>query len=469
MSRKKSIKKLFIEIFLISFFLLTYFTGCKSKKQRLPQNIRNQTATTTHVFHHKGVLSIYPVDQHKLLSVGRDSLIILWNADSGKAILSKRMPRMPEKIGYDQKRNTWWIACKGGVFYRIDLKNLSIQKTFTSILHDILQFKYDPPSMSFLGVGTNELFQFKPEQGQIRILATATSGAAFAGHPTKPLWAVFEGKRITIERAGTMKAIKSFTLPKYKAGKDKERLLAFLGGQGLVVSYGENLWLGNWQTGVMRLMPKNHHAPITTLTVSDEDSLVATGSMDKSIKLWNWPKGDLQGSLYGHFLTITSLSFADSGRKLISGSEDGSLIIWNMKTKLLEKRLGSLKIAMKNPWQLTVKRVRYARSFKVGSEEYNVSDTKKTRLIKVTAEIKNTGLADNMFFSSNLYLTAPDQTRFHCVGLENYVALAPKAYFKRRIAPGKSLKGNFIFIIEPPYKKYTITYETLKPIPLKNY
>ena len=463
--------KLLVRFLINSFLVITVLVGCSSKKEHNIQNTgQNQTTNTAHIFHHKGVLSVYPVGQHQILSVGRDSLIILWNADSGRAVAAKRMPRKPEKIGFDQKRNAWWIACSGGVFYQIALKNLSIRNSVTTILHDILQFKYDLPLRAFFGLGLNEFFRFNPDQKQIQILSAASPGAvAVALHPNQPLLSIFKGNRIIVEDARTLKRFKLFSLPNYKAGKDKERLIKFIGGRGIVAAFGENLWMGDWQSGKMRQLPKNHHAPITALAASENDSLIATGSMDKSIKLWRWPQGNLQGSFFGHFLTITSLAFTDSGKKLISGSEDGSLIIWNLKTKLQEKRLGSLKIAMKNPWQLTIKNVRYARSFKVRSEEYNVSDAKKTKLIKVAAEIKNTGLADNLFFSSNLFLTTPDQIRFHCVGLENYVALAPKAYFKRRIAPGKSLKGNFIFIIKPPYQKYTITYETLKPIPLKNF
>ncbi len=456
---------------LLSIILIGIFVaGCSVKEEQDTQkSIAGKSKSSAHIFHHKGVLDVKPVGEHELFSVGRDSLIILWNADSGRAVSAKRLPDFPQKIGFDSKRSGWWIACKSGTLYRMALNALTVQETIPTILSDILQFQFHPMLSVFFGATGKGLFRFNPNDAKIQILPRDALGfAAIAAHPDKPLLAVFSGNRIQIKDARTMKLFNSFTLPGYKEGKNKERFVTFVGDRGIVATYGENLWMGNWQKRVMQQLPKNHHAPITALAVLSNDSLIATGSMDKSVKLWKWPQGNLQGSFYGHFLTITSLAFADSGRKLVSGSEDGSMIIWNLKTKLMEKRLGSLEVAMRNPWKLTVKGVRYARSFKVGSEEYNVSDS-KTRLIKVNAEIKNIGLADNMFFSSNLFLTAPDQTRFHCVGLENYVALAPKAYFKRRIASGKSLKGNFIFIIEPPYKKYTITYETLNPISLKNF
>ncbi len=447
-----------------------FLAGCSTgNKQKATKSIANPTKKLTDVFHHKGVLDVKAVGQHNIVSVGRDSLIILWNADSGRAIWQKRMPYLPHRIGFDSKRNALWVACGAGVLYRILSHKLTIEKTVPTILNNILQFEYHPALAVFFGSVNKGLFRFNPDDANIQILPNRVAGlAAIATHFRQPLIAVFGSNRIFVQDARTLKIVKSFALPGYKAGNHKERFVTFVGDRGIAASYGENLWMGDWQQGVMRLLPKNHHAPITALVASSDGTLVATGSMDKSVKLWQWPKGDLQGSFYGHFLTVTALAFADSGKKLISASEDASLIVWNLKTRLAEKRLGSLQIAMRNPWKLSIYSVRYARSFKVGSEEYNVSDP-KTKLIKVNAQITNSGPADNIFFSSNLFLTAPDQTRFHCVGLENYVALAPKAYFKRRIAPGKSLKGNFIFIIEPPYRKYTITYETLKPIPLKNY
>ncbi len=445
-------------------------SACSAHKNENDTNTgRKQSRALAYPYHRKGVLDVLPLDAHHILSVGRDSVLILWNADSGWALASKKLPRLPRKIGLAGQRDVCWVACRGGVFFRISTKNLGIENSVSTLLHDVEQFKYSIPLKLFLGRGTNELFRFEPHKAQFRVLSLFSGNAvALNVNAQKPLVALFKKGRVRILDARTMKMIAAVALPAYKERRDGERQVAFVGEQGLVASYGENVWMGHWRSGQMRLLPKNHHAPITALAVSENGRFVATGSMDKSIKLWSWPQGDLQGSFFGHFLTVNALSFADSGRKLISGSEDGTLVIWNLKNKLPEKRLGSLKIAMKNPWRLKVKSVHYARSFKAGGEEYNVSDT-KTRLIKVNAEIKNTGLADNIFFSSNLFLIAPDQTRFHCVGLEHYVALSPKAYFKRRIAPGKSLKGNFIFIIKPPYKQYAITYETLQPIALKNF
>jgi WD40 repeat protein len=455
--------------FIIWIVLLLLVVECKKPAPEKRTTPGKRDVASSEIVHHKGILDIRFLPGNRAITIGRDSLLILWDLDSAFAVKAKRLPFMPLKLAFNEDVHHWWVACKGGTLYRFSLPDLTIQQTVSTVLSSIGNLEYSRFLHLFFGQGERGVFRFDPAAKKAKVLPISLSGgSAFALHSEQPLLAIFSGNAVVMRDVRTLKPVRRFVLPGFKNNKDGERHLRFAGNRFLVAAYGEDVWLINRKSSAIKKFARSHLAPITTLAFSPQQNLLATAGMDKSIKLWNIPDGSLFASLYGHFLPITALDFGDSGRVLLSAAEDGNGLLWDVPRKKQKMRLGSLRVALRNPWKLVVKRVSYARSFKVRGEEYNVSD-RNSRLLKIFAEIKNTGPADNMFFSSNLYLIGPNGGRFHCMGLENFVALGPKAYFKQRIGAGKSLKGNFIFVIKPPYREYSLTYETLNPISLKGF
>jgi F-box/WD-40 domain protein MET30 len=61
-----------------------------------------------------------------------------------------------------------------------------------------------------------------------------------------------------------------------------------------------------------------------------DESILATGSYDNTIKIWNIETGECLRTLTGHTLGIRALQFDDT--KLISGSLDKTLKVWNWRT-----------------------------------------------------------------------------------------------------------------------------------------
>ena len=72
----------------------------------------------------------------------------------------------------------------------------------------------------------------------------------------------------------------------------------------------------------------NFAKSVFCLTVH-EDSL-ATGSMDKTIKIWSLKDGKLLQTLYGHVKGVWCLRFI-TRFLLCSGSYDSTIKIWNVK------------------------------------------------------------------------------------------------------------------------------------------
>jgi WD40 repeat protein len=68
---------------------------------------------------------------------------------------------------------------------------------------------------------------------------------------------------------------------------------------------------------------------------------IATGSSDATIKLWN-REGQLLTTLEGHIDRVMSVSFSPDGQLLASTSVDNSVKLWNLKDLRLTSNLDTL-------------------------------------------------------------------------------------------------------------------------------
>ncbi|KAI1085573.1 WD40 repeat-like protein [Whalleya microplaca] len=86
----------------------------------------------------------------------------------------------------------------------------------------------------------------------------------------------------------------------------------------------------NWKYGrySLKIFGGQHTNGICTLQFNE--SILATGSYDSTIKLWDMETGEVIRTLRGHTMGIRSIQFDD--RMLVSGSSDGTVKIWNWRT-----------------------------------------------------------------------------------------------------------------------------------------
>ncbi|CAI5447669.1 unnamed protein product [Caenorhabditis angaria] len=77
----------------------------------------------------------------------------------------------------------------------------------------------------------------------------------------------------------------------------------------------------------------SHNEEITCFaTASKGGSLVATGSLDMSLKIWQADSGFLTQILVGHEDIVTCCCLSDDERIVISGARDHKMIVWNVIT-----------------------------------------------------------------------------------------------------------------------------------------
>ncbi|MEC4814826.1 MAG: ABC transporter substrate-binding protein, partial [Scytonema sp. PMC 1069.18] len=78
-----------------------------------------------------------------------------------------------------------------------------------------------------------------------------------------------------------------------------------------------------------------HGNTIRNLTFSPNGQIIASASVDKTIKLWNL-KGEILNTLAEHNNIVNSVSFSPNGQMLASGSYDRSIKLWSINGKLLD-------------------------------------------------------------------------------------------------------------------------------------
>ncbi len=89
------------------------------------------------------------------------------------------------------------------------------------------------------------------------------------------------------------------------------------------------------QTPQPLLILKGHTDPVSTVAVSPDGKILATGSFDKSVKLWDAATGKELRTLAGttgHTNLVLGVAFAPDGLSLATVSTDNSLKIWDVAT-----------------------------------------------------------------------------------------------------------------------------------------
>ena len=60
----------------------------------------------------------------------------------------------------------------------------------------------------------------------------------------------------------------------------------------------------------------------------DRRQVVASGSLDGTVRLWDVPSGQLRATLHGHAGPVHAVAFSGDGQVLASGGIDGTIVLW---------------------------------------------------------------------------------------------------------------------------------------------
>lgn len=77
---------------------------------------------------------------------------------------------------------------------------------------------------------------------------------------------------------------------------------------------------------------KGHNGWVGSVVFSPDESKLASGSYDGTIKLWDVATGQELQTIKGYDGCVNSVTFSPDGRKLASGSRDGTIKLWDLAT-----------------------------------------------------------------------------------------------------------------------------------------
>ena len=103
--------------------------------------------------------------------------------------------------------------------------------------------------------------------------------------------------------------------------------LASAGGSWIGSEFGEvKIW--NLSTGRV-LDLRGHTQLVADLASSPDGRRLATGSLDRTIKLWDTTTGEEVFTLRGHTSGVIRVAFSPNGRRLASGGYDWTVRVWD--------------------------------------------------------------------------------------------------------------------------------------------
>jgi WD40 repeat protein len=107
--------------------------------------------------------------------------------------------------------------------------------------------------------------------------------------------------------------------------------------------HGKAIRIFNWkiESGAEFGLLTGHTADVWSLVNLDDNNLVASGSLDTTIKIWHWKGVQLVRNLTGHTSVVTGLVRAlNDSTLLISCSTDETIRLWNRSNGIVLKKFG---------------------------------------------------------------------------------------------------------------------------------
>lgn len=112
-----------------------------------------------------------------------------------------------------------------------------------------------------------------------------------------------------------------------------------------ITCFDANSWIrcrtigGQHHSDNLLTVLEGHTKAVTCVAVSDDESVVISGSDDNTVKVWDGLSGSLKNSLEGHVDAVTSVAVSCDGTIIASGSNDRSIKIWDASSGVLKYSL----------------------------------------------------------------------------------------------------------------------------------
>jgi serine/threonine protein kinase len=98
-------------------------------------------------------------------------------------------------------------------------------------------------------------------------------------------------------------------------------------------SFDKTIKLWNLKTGQEIQTLRGHSGRILSVAINSKEPILASGSDDKTLKLWNIKTGQEIRTFSGKLGWVYSVAFSPDGKTLVSGSDNKTIKVWNLGTE----------------------------------------------------------------------------------------------------------------------------------------
>ncbi|XP_073975229.1 transducin beta-like protein 3 [Rhodnius prolixus] len=283
----------------------------------------------------KGVIRIWDVSKVTELYVQQNSIIDCAKGDSGLAITN---------LIFNEATSNFLVSSSEHNIFIHNLETFSCLKQLVGFSDEVLDVIIVGPQNSHVIVANNSprMNMYKLSNMNCRLLKGHSDlVVALASTPSNPCLFASSSKdnsfRIWLLENEIAYCVASGMLHNNSVGAVAISQLK----TNFVLSGSQDTVLKKWKlpssidhnqtiTLQMKAAQIAHEKDINCISVSPNDKLVATASMDKTAKVWESKNLTLLGTLRGHKRGVWTVSFSPSDQVLLTTSADTTLKIWSI-------------------------------------------------------------------------------------------------------------------------------------------
>ncbi len=263
-------------------------------------------------------------------SGGADGLLVEWNTDNpqeGQVIVQIKTPI----YSFAFVNQYLWVGCSTGNVHIIDLEARKEVKNYQLNSGAIFDIKYEFPCGIFIATAQGKLFHFQ-EDGSI------LAESIISNKPLREIYLLASKNILYI--ACSDHSIYEYSIPEkriiniFSGSLNSVFCLEYL--DPYLISGGRDARIRIWDS--INLTEINHinahWYTINGLKLNPSKKLLASSSLDKSIKIWECPEIKLIKVIdllknQGHSSSVNRLIWLDE-ENLISSSDDRNIIQWKI-------------------------------------------------------------------------------------------------------------------------------------------
>ena len=237
------------------------------------------------------------------------------------------------------------MLASGGADKTIKLWDIKTGK----VIHTFIGHKGIVYSVRFSPNGKTLASGSEDETIKLWNIETGTDTHTFIGHKSSVYSVAFSPDGTTLA-SGSAKTIKLWNMETYKEIHTFREISTFhlspefrefhtysvvFSPNGKILASGSmdmTIKLWNIETGKEIPTSYRHNGQVLSVVFSPNGKILASGSMDMTIKLWNIETGKEIRTLFTGHNFVYSVVFNTNGTILAAGSEHGTIKLWNVKT-----------------------------------------------------------------------------------------------------------------------------------------